>query len=288
MSIPTLSAVVERFVAQTSGLNDEQLNLPWAWGSYTSEGVRFAYFRILEELRLLGIRLQQARANSDQPLTTAHRILGQYHTTFRDLEAVLLGLSPEESEQRPGPEEWAVRQAAAHITNADVTFFAILSLTLKRIRAGQEPPQSLPDGIWDPLVDMPILEFDKMLEGPMEPLRAFHRTFHSRVLKGLADASDEELSTPSYFWEDTPMPIRFRLGRFESHCRQHLIQIEKTRNAIGRPLSEAQILGRALYQALAAVEATEIGEWNAPTALLEPTKNEINMYASEVMAIVSA
>ena len=78
--------------------------------------------------------------------------------------------------------------------------------------------------------------------------------------------SDAELEKPAWFW-DGPMPIRFRLHRFEEHLRQHIIQLDKTL-AVIRPPTEAHRLVRNIYNALADVEsATDpADELRAPVA----------------------
>jgi hypothetical protein len=58
---------------------------------------------------------------SPHPLTVAQRILGQYHTACRDLQAALLGVTDEAAAQAPAEGEWSLRQALAHIIQIDKT-----------------------------------------------------------------------------------------------------------------------------------------------------------------------
>ena len=51
-----VSGSIYRFVELVQGLADSDLEREWTWGSYKSEGVRFAYFRNYEELREMGLR----------------------------------------------------------------------------------------------------------------------------------------------------------------------------------------------------------------------------------------
>jgi hypothetical protein len=89
--------------------------------------------------------------------------------------------------------------------------------------------------------------------GPIESVRNAFFEIHRRVLRELADVTDVELEKTAWFW-DGPMPIRFRLHRFEEHLRQHTIQIDKTL-ALIRPPTEAHRLVRNIYNALADVES---------------------------------
>lgn len=79
------------------------------------------------------------------------------------------------------------------------------------------------------------------------------------MLGELADVSDDEVDTPSEFWEETKYPVRFRLHRLEEHLRQHTVQVDKTFAGIDHAPSEAERLVRLLHQALGSVEAAQIG-----------------------------
>jgi len=82
---------------------------------------------------------------------------------------------------------------------------------------------------------------------------------HFQVLHELASISDDELRLPSFFWEDNPMEIRFRLHRFDAHLRQHTIHVEKTLVGIDHHPREAERLVRMLYGALGEAEGAVIG-----------------------------
>ena len=55
------------------------------------------------------------------------------------------------------------------------------------------------------------------------------------------------------------MPVEFRLHRFDSHLRQHTIQIEKILESLGRKPSETLRLLRLIYAAFAQVEGALLG-----------------------------
>ncbi len=52
----SLAQSVETFAYLTQSLTDADLDRAWAWGDYESEGVRFAFFRVYEELRTLAVQ----------------------------------------------------------------------------------------------------------------------------------------------------------------------------------------------------------------------------------------
>ncbi len=82
------------------------------------------------------------------------------------------------------------------------------------------------------------------------------------------------------------MPLRFRLHRFESHLRQHTIQIDKTLAAIGRAPTEVQRLNRLIYTALADAESQLIGAQAFFSPLVEQTAASISARASEIQRIL--
>ena len=75
-----------------AAIPDDQLNHPWHWKGH-DEGVRFAAFLTLLELQTLAVKLAENRP-APQP---GHRILGQYHAAYLDLQAALSGISPEDA-----------------------------------------------------------------------------------------------------------------------------------------------------------------------------------------------
>jgi hypothetical protein len=282
MTITALSNAIDRFAAAVVRLEDGQLDLPWVWRDYDSDGVRFAYFRILEELRGLAADLEPA-ARTAQPPTTAAILLRPYHAAFREMHALLLGIDGDGFEAIPAEGEWPLRKVIAHAVDADVGFYAVVSETLKAVRAGEEPPRKLADEIWDGMVGMPIADFERMLESDVHGVLAFHHRHHVRILDELCAISDEEIESPSYYWEKSSYSLRFRLGRFESHLRQHNIQLAKTREQIGSPPSESQRLLLLLYAALAGVENLE-RDFGVGAAKASALAKRVDSYTAGVQA----
>lgn len=254
-----LVQAVEQFAALTHGIPDGHLERQWAWQSYDSEGIRFAFFRSYEELRELAARLSQERAVRDEPFTETHLILSQYHTAYWDLQSALLGVSDEIVEKAPAPNGWSVRQVLAHMLGAEVGFYTAVRYALERKRTGDGRPAEPPKEARATLSGMNEDKYRSMVAGPLADLLAGHRAFHNRILRDFADISAAELDVPSTFWEDEPMSIRFRLHRFDSHLRQHTIQLDMTLDAIGQGPKEVKRLLRLVYASLAEVEGALIG-----------------------------
>ena len=95
-----LKRAVQDFTTLMLPLSEKDLEHPWVWKDHDEEGIRFAFFVTLQELRHLAVLLAAIRKKP----TAAQHILSQYHAAYMDLQAALLGLSDEEAE-RPPPKE---------------------------------------------------------------------------------------------------------------------------------------------------------------------------------------
>jgi hypothetical protein len=256
-----LPNAVERFARLTFSFSDADLERPWTWGDY-DEGVRFAFFRTYEELRDLAVTLGVERLKAGLPPTTAQRILARHQAAFTDLAAALLGVTDEQSGLSPAPGEWPLRRILRHIAETEGTFFAINLYAVERARTQDGRPLAMSDQAWEAFwAGDP---FDELAErGSFWQMWAYFQDLHQRVLDDFAGVSDLELDEPVAFWESKPMPLRFRLHRFESHLRQHTIQVDKALVALGLAPGEARRLVRLLYAGLADVQGQLIGAGEA-------------------------
>jgi len=254
MDSDALESAVSKFAELTCNLPDQELEREWVWQDY-DEGVRFAFFRNYEDLATLGAKLEARRS---APFSEAQRILAQYHGAYRDLQALLLGVDNDLATQEPVEGEWPLRSVLVHFVQAERTFFAIVYYTLERQRSGDDRPLEIPDETWEAFwAGDP---FEQLKEkGRFSELLAYYDQLHRRVLDSFTGITDDELQLPVVFWESTPMPVRFRLHRFDSHMRQHTIQIQKTLDMLARRPNEARRLLRLIYNALARVESARLG-----------------------------
>lgn len=83
-------------------LSDAELDIPWQWRGY-DEGVRFAFFRVHEELRWLAAVISPQVA-----LSTAQRALAQHHAAYWDLRVVLLYIDDSTLDESPGHDMWTI------------------------------------------------------------------------------------------------------------------------------------------------------------------------------------
>ena len=287
MLINSLVNAVDSFAKVTQGISDEDLDRRWAWGAYDSEGIRFAFFRTYEELRELAVGLLAGRQSNRPVLSSAHRILAHYHAAYRDLGAALLGIGDDEAEQASAEGEWPIRRVVAHIAGADMGFYTAIKFALDRYRRGDAAAAEIPLATWEEYTGLDEASYEALMKGPLMPLRAYHEELHRLVLADFAGITDEELTIPSMFWEGYPLPLQFRLHRFDSHCRQHTIQIDKSLAGRGRPPTEAKRLLRLVYAALAEAEGATIGAWDAAAELQQSAAARIIDRAAEITATLA-
>jgi uncharacterized damage-inducible protein DinB len=284
---PSLVRAVKRFASLTQGVPDSDLDREWAWGAYDEEGVRFAFFRTYEELCELATRTATMRSTLGPETSTAQRILAQYHRAHRDLQAALLGAGEDAVGRAPAEGEWALHKVVAHIVGADLGFFVVVKYALDRWRTGDGRPAAIPDEAWDTISGVDEAAFEALVDGPFADLESYRGTLHNRVLRELADIRDEELAAPSMYWEGKEVSLRFRLHRFDSHLRQHTVQVDKTLETIGHAPNEARRLLRLIYGALADAEGATIGAWDAGQELRRATAETIAARTDEIAAILA-
>ena len=274
----TLKRAVEDFTAVMLPLSEKDLELPWTWKDHDEEGIRFAFFVTLQELRQLAVVLAALRAKP----TRAQHILSPYHAAFMDLQAALLGISPTDAERAPAEGEWTVRQVYSHILRTDIGFTAVVRYALEGHRSHHWTSDPIPEEDYPRLYGLSEREYDELVEGPFEGLLTYHRELHPAILEEFSNISDEELEWPSTFWEETRFPIQHRLHRYEAHFVQHTVQIDKTLAAIGFAPSESKQLLRKIYAALAEAEGMMIGAEKTDDAAILATASSISKRTKEI------
>jgi len=287
MQEQTLAQAVARFAALTYAAPDEMLERDWEWSAY-KEGVRFAFFRTYEQLCQLAATLATLRAAQGPPITTAQRALAQYHAAFRDLQALLIGVTDDTLDCVPTGGEWKLRVILGHTIAVKKMFFACIHYAMDQHRQGNEQPNVVPDeyvealaGTWE--------DFERTMDNAsLAGILDHYAGLHTRILRELADIREDELGVPSPWWEGYPLPIQFRLHRFNSHLRQHTIQIEKTLETLGRHSSEILRLLRLLYRALGEIEGVTIGAEEIGAEQRQQLAAEISARAYEIATLINA
>src|SRR5512133_3023717 len=136
-----LTQAVQDFAALMLPFSEKDLDRAWKWKDHDEEGIRFAFFVTLQELRQLAVTLSALRS---QP-TQAHHILSQYHAAYMDLQAAVLGLSNENAERAPTEGEWSVKRTYSHILGTDFGFSAVVRYALDGHRSHKWTPDRIPE-----------------------------------------------------------------------------------------------------------------------------------------------
>lgn len=276
-----LAKAVEDFSSLLLPISEKDLECAWVWKDHDEEGIRFAFFVTIQQLRQLAVTLAARR----KPVTQTQLILGQYHKQYMDLQAAIFGLSKEDADRAPAEGEWSARRVYAHILGTDIFFSTAIRYALENHRTGKWTPERMSDEDEARLDGISEDEFTALTHGSLEGMLAYHREFHPKLIQEFSDITDDELELPSAMWEETRFPIRHRLHRYEAHFIQHTVQIDKTLIAIGQSPSETKRLIRYLFAALAEVEANLIGEYNLQEECLQLAK-EINSRTAEIWEIL--
>lgn len=281
----TLVAAIEKMAEAVINFSDSDLSQPYKWGAH-NEGVRMGILGTLHELRTLAVQLGAERQKRGKPLLRSQHALGQYNLAFREFEAILLGIPNSLYEKQPAPGEWPVRQTVAHIIHAELIFFTLIHYGWRRWRSDEELPVKLPEDEVARVVMSDEERLTLIRHGSVSDLLAAYRAIHKRALEEFALISDEDVVAPSVWWEDEPYSLEYRLHRFDVHLRQHTVQIETTLAALDIPPTEARLLVRRLYEALAEVEALIIGVNNLGTVEKAALAEAIEQRTREMAATV--
>jgi len=282
LSNSKLGIAVENLALMLLPLSEKDLERTWVWKDHDEEGIRFAVFVTIQELHQLAVKLAAGR----EPLTQAQRILGQYHAQYMDLQAALLGLSSQDSDRAPAEGEWSARRAYAHLLGTEVNFSLVVRYALEMHRAGAWTLEKISEQDEIRISGMTEEQFNALTYGPLQGMLEYHRGFHPQLLSDFSLIKDEELESPSTYWEQTHFPIRHRLHRFTAHLVQHTVQIDKTLAAIGLVPNETKRLIRYLYGALAGAEAALIGTGSDQGSACIEAANAINGRVKEIQAIL--
>jgi hypothetical protein len=287
-SLEAFATAVEGFDRRLRAIDDEALDLFWAWETYDEEGVRFGILRTTEQVADAAVEVAARRAEAGAGPSRAERIVGRYLVAWRELWSVA-DRADSALDTPPMEGEWALRTILDHLVDADIGFLATIRHGLDQHRAGvSEPARVSSDEASLALAEVDEPSWRAAFEGSLDDIRAFHRTIRDRIAGRLGPMVDDELAAPSAFWDGT-RPNRFRLGRFESHLRQHTIQAEKAIQVTVGPPREVERLLRLLARATGDVEAAGVGADPALLAeILEPLRGEIVERGEQLAAAIAS
>ena len=254
MAQESIFTAVQQLAQISHNFSDVDMSQPFCWGKH-DEGVRLGFLGTYHELCDLAAGLARQRSEQDGSPTLVQHVLGQYHTAYRELQAMLLGVDETQFDEEPAPGEWPLRITLGHIYEAERTFFTLIHYGLRQQQSGAERPFPFPPNAVENLLGDQEAFYDIIDNQPLTAVWQSYDAFHHQVLAELATIPDKQFLGPSpIWWEEEEYSLQYRLHRFEAHLRQHLIQIEKTLILLDRPPTEVQRLLQLIFRATAAVE----------------------------------
>lgn len=283
-ALDTLTTVLDSFDRRLRAIDDRSLEAFWAWEAYDEEGVRFGILRTAEQVGDAAVEIAARRAAAGALPSRAARILGRYLVAWRELWSVA-DRADQVIDTPPLEGEWPLRTILDHLIEAELGFLATIRNGIDQTRGGVGTPVRVAsDEQWMALAEVDEASWRAAIDGSLDEIRSFHRGVRDRIVTRLAPLGDAELEIASPFW-DGQRSNRFRLGRFESHLRQHTIQAEKAVQAtIGAP-REVERLLRLVARATGDVEAAALGADPALLgAVLDPLAVEIAARTDDLVA----
>lgn len=248
-----LSAEMLDWAEKAASMPPEVLSKTWKWQGY-SEGIRFAFFRVMEELRAMAVDDVCRQPHPEpNPSAIVQQLLAFYHKAYWELRALCVGLTDETASKKPGEEEWSFKEVIQHTLDAEWAFFGIFEYAAQFRGTVQDREfGKIPESFFDRHFSDETLYDEQAFEGDLSQLLGLFEKLHRHSMLKLSVFRDEYLQEDMVFWEPQTMKARFRLIRFEAHLRQHSIQVQKTLIAVGEdPASEVRQLVELCLQAFA-------------------------------------
>ena len=235
-------------LADLGKVPDAALEKPWPWRD-EQEDVRYGLFRQFEALEGARGQVLAALARSSQTESPARPMVGVATATRWDLHGVLTGVSDADLDHDPGNGEWTIRQTLAHIVNGQRAYAWGTEVWLERRDAAVDDfPRRLPESL---IADLPpeetegvgtVAEIGRRLDDILD------------LSAGALGALDRDDLGVRARWSGIAVDVGFRLLRWSSHIREHIVQVEKTLGFIGRPTTEVERLLRLISAAYGRVE----------------------------------
>jgi len=241
----------------------------WAWTGEAENEVRYGAYRAAEALELAEIEVGRMLAPADATETLASRIVAASTAARWDLHGLVLPLSDETLDIDPGGGEWTIRLVMGHILNGQRAYGWSTAWWAANPydRMDPEMPTRVPEDLFATLPDETTAE----AEGSWTALRARFDEILDRSIERLAATPDRVLKQGSR-WMYFPVTVGFRMGRWSSHIREHVIQLEKTLALLGHVPSEPERLVRHVLAAYGRAEATVIGRSPGAAATAAATR----------------
>jgi hypothetical protein len=284
-----LSNSMIKWAQKTVFMDEAVLESPWDWQGY-SEGIRFVFFRIIEELRAMAVdEVCSQPYQNNHPSRAIQQLLLNYHTAYWDLKSLCLGIPEEVACTAPAENEWSLKKVLQHTIDAEWAFFGIFQYAYRYAGTREDwKKEKIPNSFFDQHFSEEYLYSEKDFEGNLSELLGLYEKLHRLIMMELSGMHDGHLQDELNYWEPQPMLARFRLIRFETHLRQHTIHAEKTLAALGYQRSgEVRQLINLCLQAYADLDAILLFNPELDQGKLEKYWNEkVHPYLEVILGVL--
>ena len=255
---------------------DSALEKPWHWRGNELD-VRYGFF---DAFQALDAAKPQLGADS-----VARSLLGAATATRWDLYGLLAGLDDADLDRDPGNGEWTIRRTLGHIVGGQRAYaWGTAWWFARRDASADDFPARVPQEIVDRLP-----QEESEAEGSIDEIAASLDDILDLSAATFVGIDDSGLAARAR-WAGLPVDVRFRLVRWSSHMREHIIQIEKTLGYIGRPTTEVGYLLRLISSAYGRIEEALFMRPGADAELasLERVTRELAAAARDVRSAAEA
>jgi hypothetical protein len=262
---------------------DSSLAGLWTWTGEAENEIRYGAYRAAEALERAESEAGRMLAAGDAAETLASRVVAAATAARWDLHGLVLPLPEETLDADPGGDEWTIRLVLGHILSGQRAYGWSTAWWAANPYRKMDPemPTRVPEDLFATLPDEATTE----AEGSWADLRARFDEILDRAIERLAGTPDRVLEQGSR-WMYFPVTVGFRMGRWSSHIREHVIQLEKTLALLGRVPSEPERLVRHVLATYGRAEATVIGR--SPSAATAAAATRIAAAAAEAREAVAA
>jgi hypothetical protein len=232
------------------------LTKPWTWIGGSEEEARYGAYRAAEALEAAEIEARAMVAGRDASAPRATRIVGSSTAARWDLHGLLLPLDDRLLDADPGAGEWSIRLVLGHVIGSQRGYGWGTAWWLDRAYDAKDPalPAKIPDEFYAGAPDEATTE----AEGSIDELRSRLDAILDLSAERLAGLADDRLDLGAR-WSGFPVTVGFRMARWSSHLREHMIQVEKTFAMLGHVPDEPARLARHVLAAYGRAESVVFG-----------------------------
>jgi len=266
-SITAARAALASATADYLAIPDEALERPWTWRERELD-VRYGIYRGAETVEAstaeidavlakgpTGPAPESAGEPTGRPMsaqTLASRVIAPATIARWALHGRLAPLDDGILDRLARDGEWTVRQVLAHTIDGQRSYGWFTRWWLG-LPMGPDRPTKVPDDVEKAsAADLPGEAAEGL--GTLAEIRFRLDDVLDEWGQRLGATADEALATPAR-WANTPVDIRFRLGRWASHIAEHTIQLDKTLDWLGYRPTEPERIVRDLHTAWGRLES---------------------------------